>query len=306
MNQDLMEMGQFQRQMRRPMVSGQTVQKHESSSEPSWWRPQELAGTISRQVVQPVLKALDLTPSDIRRDLAPFQRLVTGSGGPMDVLEAGLLFGPARVVKPVARGLQSYLPIATGIPLRTQAATSIPTSKGLGVGLTAGGVISGAGLTVGVVASGLPEMALEFGESLGRGIVREAKEVATDLYRDVTGGTMDHYGSTSRRELQGFREGELIKPFEIVHTWWANNVPFARLADGRTVVRRKNGSLKIFRTPRNLIVLSSNPRVKDLVRADRRIDSIVKVVKKRLPSAKRATRTSRRSAADDVQIIRTG
>jgi hypothetical protein len=302
-----MEMAQFQPQLRRPMVSsGQTVQRPESSMLPSWVSMDTIKEKIYNPVVRPVLEALDLTPRDVERDTAGIRRLFTGSGTARDVVEMAMFLPPARIAAPVASGVRATTVL--GLSQQVVRAKVIePTLKLVGgaVGTTRGATIT-AGATVGVVATGLPEMAAEFGESLGRGIVREAKEVASDIYSAVTGGTMNQYQSPGRRELQGFREGELIKPFEIVHTWWANNVPFARLADGRTVVRRKNGSLKIFRTPKNMIVLSSNPRVKDLVRADRRIDSIVKVVKKRLPSAKRATKSRSRSTADDVQIIRTG
>ena len=72
----------------------------------------------------------------------------------------------------------------------------------------------------------------------------------------------------------------------ITHTWVANGVPFAQLADGRVMVRRKNGTIKIFRRPKP-IVLGRNPTVRQLVRADKKIDKVLKLVRKRMPAARR-------------------
>ena len=72
----------------------------------------------------------------------------------------------------------------------------------------------------------------------------------------------------------------------ITHTWVANGVPFAQLADGRVMVRRKNGTIKTFRRPRP-IVLGRNPGVRTLARADKKIDALLKLVRKRFPAARR-------------------
>ena len=83
-----------------------------------------------------------------------------------------------------------------------------------------------------------------------------------------------------------FTPGAQVPTDSITHTWVANGVPFAQLADGRVMVRRKNGTIKIFRRPRP-IVLGRNPTVRQLVRADKKIDKVLKLVRKRMPAARR-------------------
>lgn len=83
-----------------------------------------------------------------------------------------------------------------------------------------------------------------------------------------------------------FTPGGIVPTDSIVHTWVANGVPFAQLADGRVMVRRKNGTIKTFRRPRP-IVLGRNPGVRDIVRADKKIDALLKVVRKRFPTPRR-------------------
>ncbi len=56
---------------------------------------------------------------------------------------------------------------------------------------------------------------------------------------------------------------------------------FAQLLDGRIAVRRLNGSIKTYR-PAKHIVLSRNPRLGAVVAADRKIETIMKRVKKRV------------------------
>lgn len=83
-----------------------------------------------------------------------------------------------------------------------------------------------------------------------------------------------------------FTPGGIVPTDSITHTWVANGVPFAQLADGRVMVRRKNGTIKTFRRPRP-IVLGRNPGVRDIVRADKKIESLLKVMRKRLSPARR-------------------
>jgi len=84
-----------------------------------------------------------------------------------------------------------------------------------------------------------------------------------------------------------FTPGGIVPTDSITHTWVANGVPFAQLADGRVMVRRKNGTIKTFRRPRP-IVLGRNPGVRELVRADKKIDALLKLVKKRFPARRTA------------------
>jgi len=89
----------------------------------------------------------------------------------------------------------------------------------------------------------------------------------------------------SRRGIP-FSPGTQVPTDSITHTWVANGVPFAQLADGRVMVRRKNGTIKTFRRPKP-IVLGRNPSVQQLVRADKKIDKLLKLVRKRFPPARR-------------------
>lgn len=77
----------------------------------------------------------------------------------------------------------------------------------------------------------------------------------------------------------------------IVKVWTTNpstGFPaFARLADGRIVVTRADGSLKSYR-PRKPIVLSTNPRVRDLARAARTVDRLTAAAVKTRVQSKRA------------------
>jgi len=89
-----------------------------------------------------------------------------------------------------------------------------------------------------------------------------------------------------------FTPGTVVPTDSIVHTWVANGVPFAQLADGRVMVRKKNGTIKTFRRPRP-IVLGRNPGIRDLVRADKKIDAMMKLIRKRLPAARRPKASAR-------------
>jgi len=99
-----------------------------------------------------------------------------------------------------------------------------------------------------------------------------------------------------------FTPGQVVPKDSIVSTWVANGVPFANLADGRVMVRRKNGTIKTFRRPRP-IVLGRNPGVRDIVRADKKIDQLLKVVRKRFPPSRRA---APRSAPAAITQVRSG
>lgn len=95
-------------------------------------------------------------------------------------------------------------------------------------------------------------------------------------------------GGARRGQAMGipFQPGGIVPTDSITHTWVANGVPFAQLADGRVMVRRKNGTIKTFRRPKP-IVLGRNPSVRQLVRADKKIDQLLKLVRKRFPPARR-------------------
>jgi len=105
-----------------------------------------------------------------------------------------------------------------------------------------------------------------------------------EVARRIAGGRR---GSRGRTQQIPFTPGGIVPTDSITHTWVANGVPFAQLADGRVMVRRKNGTIKTFRRPRP-IVLGRNPGVRDLVRADKKIDGLLKLVKKRFPARRTA------------------
>ena len=104
--------------------------------------------------------------------------------------------------------------------------------------------------------------------------------------------------SRRRGGTQGipFTPGAVVPTDSITHTWIANGVPFAQLADGRVMVQRKNGTIKTFRRPRP-IVLGRNPGIRDISRAYKKIDTLLKVMRKHFPAAK--TRTQSHSKTHD-------
>jgi len=62
---------------------------------------------------------------------------------------------------------------------------------------------------------------------------------------------------------------------------------FYLLTNGRIAVRKANGTWKLIRRVKMLHMKSTNPRLGDVVKADRIIQRAVKVVRRRLPSARR-------------------
>jgi len=128
------------------------------------------------------------------------------------------------------------------------------------------------------VGAGAAGLAFEAGRT-----IFDAIPGGVDLARRIRGRV------PSRGRAQGvpFTPGGIVPTDSITHTWMANGVPFAQLADGRVMVRRKNGTIKTFRRPRP-IVLGRNPGVRELVRADKKIDSLLKMVKKRFPARRTA------------------
>jgi len=127
--------------------------------------------------------------------------------------------------------------------------------------------------------------------AVGAGAAGVAFEAGRTIFDAIPGGVdmarriRGSGGGTRRTRGQAvpFTPGGIVPTDSITHTWVANGVPFAQLADGRVMVRRKNGTIKTFRRPRP-IVLGRNPGVRDLVRADKKIESLLKMVKKRMPA----------------------
>ena len=130
------------------------------------------------------------------------------------------------------------------------------------------------------VGAGAAGAAFEVGRT-----IFDAIPGGVDLARRIRGRVPSRRGG--RTQGVPFTPGGIVPTDSITHTWVANGVPFAQLADGRVMVRRKNGTIKTFRRPRP-IVLGRNPGVRDLVRADKKIDSLLKMVKKRFPARRTA------------------
>jgi len=65
----------------------------------------------------------------------------------------------------------------------------------------------------------------------------------------------------------------------VTRTWSANGTPFVMTADGWIYVQRRNGSIKRYKPPRN-IVISRNPRVGSLIKADKKLSRLKKGLKK--------------------------
>ena len=123
----------------------------------------------------------------------------------------------------------------------------------------------------------------------GRNIFDALPEVS-DVVRRFRGRRGSR--SPARRGGVPFTPGTVVPTDSITHTWVANGVPFAQLADGRVMVRRKNGTIKTFRRPKP-IVLGRNPGIRDISRAYKKIDTLLKVMRKHFPAAK--TRTQQHS-----------
>lgn len=60
----------------------------------------------------------------------------------------------------------------------------------------------------------------------------------------------------------------------IVKVWNTGTAQFARLADGRIAVQKRDGTIKVYR-PQKHIVIPRNPRVGTLIRADKRLNRLV-------------------------------
>jgi len=83
-----------------------------------------------------------------------------------------------------------------------------------------------------------------------------------------------------------FRQGQIFNPGEIVKTWTANGVAFARLADGRTVVRRKDGTFKIYRQPKPLVIMPGGAsNLRQLVKVNNAVVRQLRTLKKAIARA---------------------
>lgn len=82
---------------------------------------------------------------------------------------------------------------------------------------------------------------------------------------------------TFQTTLPGTVTPSQIHPY-VAYEWDTKTAHFYRLTDGRIAVQRRNGLWKIYR-PAKHIVISHNPRVGTLMRADARLNKLVKGLK---------------------------
>lgn len=225
--------------------------------------PQTL-GFLSQQDFQSGLRDLR---ADIASQLAgpkqslnvPIQTGLGAAGGvaaTIGVSAAKLLLkapGTRQVIQRLAGRASTLQPFRGG---PTIAAIGAAT----GIGITADAIISGGGQAL---------------DKIGGGIQRR-----------TTGGFMPAPGTgRSMARLPGVG-GQLPAGTTIVKTWHTGTAAFARLADGRIAVQRKDGTIKTYR-PQKHIVIPRNPRVGTLIRADKRLDRLTKGLRKVVRTGKR-------------------
>jgi len=217
------------------------------------------------------------------------------TGGRGRVLQAGILGGLIKTGIALARR-RGLTPIGKRLAtVIRQRASRIPGLGRLAVRTrrareAATGLVGPSGTALATRApSRIARVARGAGGIAAGGAAFEAGSTLFGQFRERGGFKMPKVRGTSGRRTQTipFTPGGIVPTDSITHTWVANGVPFAQLADGRVMVRRKNGTIKTFRRPRP-IVLGRNPGVRDLVRADKKIDRLLKLVKKRFPARRTA------------------
>jgi len=208
-------------------------------------------------------RALDLSIKGFSDFRAPDIR--TGFGPGPGVL-ANLAVGAARIGlrTPVVKGLMQKIGgRATTISPFGGGKTLAGLGTALGIGITADALIEGGG------------QALEKVQGRIRGGTRPS------------GGQLAMHPGTGRSMARLPGVGGALPPgTTVVKTWNTGTAQFARLADGRIAVQRKDGTIKVWR-PQKHIVIPRNPRVGTLIRADKRLERLVKGLRKVVKSGKR-------------------
>lgn len=109
----------------------------------------------------------------------------------------------------------------------------------------------------------------------------------------------------------GLFEGGEYQPNQVVKRWTANGVNFARLADGRVAVQRKDGTIKVYRPKKPIVIYGSGAtNLTALLRADgavnRQIKKLEKIIRRRNPRPRRAPQLPKGHDHDGPNIIRNG
>jgi len=151
----------------------------------------------------------------------------------------------------------------------------------------------GAGVT-GAVLAGASELVFEGASSFQEGLMAHTAGKSTEFSGRQRAGGISGLpqrvvpgGTSPGSRTMAIELGHDITPGMVTKVWVANGTPFGMLADGRGVVQKRDGRIKIFRYPKH-IVLSRNPRIRDLVKATTQIDRLTKKLIKAPAQAKRA------------------
>lgn len=89
----------------------------------------------------------------------------------------------------------------------------------------------------------------------------------------------------------------------VAKSWHTGTARFYMLTDGRIAVQRKNGTWKVYR-PQKHIVIPRNPRIGTLIKADKRVDRLMKGLARRMPAARKRTTSRVNITAADAQAVR--
>lgn len=82
--------------------------------------------------------------------------------------------------------------------------------------------------------------------------------------------------------------------YMVVKEWRANNAQFYKLLDGRIAVySRKKQTWKVFRPARH-IVISRNPKVNNLLKADKKINALMEVIARRAGMVQKKRRVNKK------------
>jgi len=121
--------------------------------------------------------------------------------------------------------------------------------------------------------------------AVGQEVFDRVRQPGQQLAVPQGGPTVQHGTGQALARLPAVG-GMLPAGTTIVKTWHTGTAQFARLADGRIAVQRKDGTIKTYR-PQKHIVIPRNPRVGTLIRADKRLERLTKGLRKVVRSGKR-------------------
>lgn len=117
-------------------------------------------------------------------------------------------------------------------------------------------------------------------------------------FGNIIGAIMPGVQTGLGEGVPGFSAGQIAK------SWNTGTAQFYMLVDGRIAAQRKNGTWKVYR-PQKHIVVPRNPRIGTLISADKRIDSLMKGLTRRLPASKKRRPTGRVNITEgDARAVR--